>query len=218
MSRGGKFPIHSSLILIGGESIYRTDKWWKAVVEYQFEEGAEHAEVAVYLWHREDDNWTRKNKYVVKTAEAWADDLPVIERYLDSDPVDEEVTEFPVSDYYRISEGETIFKNEKWWKAIVHIAEKGSYETSEVGIYLWRKVDSEWRRRQKYAIKDLDDWGTERELITAAVGDELDKAQVVSPTSAGSGPSAERGTDIGTDLEDLQAQLERHLSAEYADD
>lgn len=201
-----RFPVHSSLTVLGGDSVYQTNRWWKAVLKYRYETQETGSEVAVYLWHYENEKWKRKNKYVVKTPEAWNDDRPIIERYLNTPTTDTDVTDFPVSDYYRVAAGETVFKMDTWWKAIVHIAQKGSYETSEVGVYLWQKVNDQWRRRQKYAIKNRDDWETEREFIETALGEES-RDRPVESTAEGS---------IGDELDSLQAELENHLSVEYS--
>lgn len=107
----GTVPVHDSLRVTASTDLYRTDEWWKAVVTYEFDGDSENSETAVYLWHRADDGWTRKNKYVVKTAEAWATDRRIVDEYIRSDPPDDTVTGFPVNDYYTVGAGETIFRS-----------------------------------------------------------------------------------------------------------
>ena len=85
----------------------------------------------MYLWH-DEDGWIRKSKYVIETREAWKIDKEIISRFLsnNSSGVDEDLgEEYPVSDYYGVAEGETVFESDGWWKAGLKIGEKGDYET-----------------------------------------------------------------------------------------
>ena len=193
------FPVHPELTVHSGQTIYRSDEWWKAAVLQSFDGGD--PEIAIYLWHL-DDEWTRKNKYQVKTADAWNEDQTRIKQYLaaDGDSVEDQ-TEFPVSDYYRISHGETVFKTDRWWKAIVTISQKGSYETQEVIIYLWQNTDSTWRRRQKYAIKDADDWEADRRAVDELLAGTTDGESTSETTSI----SNDDGilADIEADIKDF---------------
>ncbi|MGB9966164.1 hypothetical protein [Halobacterium hubeiense] len=175
-----QYPVHPDVTVHSGETIYRTDEWWKAAVTHSY--GDSDPELAIYLWHRDDD-WSRKNKYHVKTAEAWHADKDRIKQYLakNGEPVDDQ-SAFSVSDYYNVNQGESVFETEDWWKAIVEIDQKGEFDTHEVIIYLWQRVDGDWRRRQKYAIKNLDDWNDERD----AVDDLLDDDQSAAGTEASS--------------------------------
>ena len=73
---------------------------------------------------------------------------------------------FPVHEVYDVVRGETIYKSEDWWKAVVlYDGPKGS----EVGVYLWKHDSSGWKRKQKYAIESKDDWNRDRESIAAFV-------------------------------------------------
>lgn len=166
------YPVHEHLTICTGEDIYKTGNWWKAVVQYQVNDS--NTETAVYLWHKDDGSWTRKNKYVIKTPSAWEDDREVISDLLTIGEQSSEMAPpdpLPVSDYYSVSHGMTIFKTEQWWKSIVRVDAKGDYETTEVVVYLWQQTDGNWKRRQKYTIKDLDDWEEEKELISRFVAD-----------------------------------------------
>ena len=70
-------PLHDSLSIVNSEDIYHNDEWWKSVVRYQLNQNDDYEEAAVYLWH-DDDGWTRKNKYVIKTIDAWETDKAII--------------------------------------------------------------------------------------------------------------------------------------------
>ncbi|WP_211313501.1 hypothetical protein [Halarchaeum salinum] len=164
--------MHDDVTVHAGKTIYQTDSWWKAAVLHSY--GDSDPEIGIYLWNYNED-WTRKNKYHVKTAEAWEADKVRIDQYL-AESGDQVASQdaFPVSDYYRLARGETVFKTDDWWKAIVAIDQKGSYDTYEVIIYLWQRVDDDWRRRQKYAVKNLDDWSGDQDAVDALLDADSD--------------------------------------------
>ncbi len=201
-------PVHESFHLVDVSDLYRTDEWWKAVVTYQFEGDADTNETAVYLWHRDDDDWNRKNKYVIKTPEAWSTDRKIITKYLESDRPSDVVTEFPVSDYYSVGDGTTIFQSNGWWKAIVNVVEKGTYESNEVMVYLWQKRDNQWRRSQKHTIKNVSDWEEEREIIDDQIG--------VVEQSTVSNEIDDIDDGASGSLSTLSAELDAHLSEEFS--
>lgn len=220
-----EFPVHSNVQIHEANTIYRSDDWWKAAVRHSYG-SAESGElaIAIYLWHRDED-WSRKNKYRVRTTEAWQSDKLLIEQYLSGDgqPISSQDV-FPVSDYYRVSQGETVFQTDEWWKAILLVDQKGSYETEEVILYLWQQVDGDWRRRQKYAIKDVDDWKDDRDavddLIEAGESEEIERvhsADRVEGTESAPDAGREASTPTGNDglLKEVQSEFkELHLGDE----
>lgn len=160
-----EYPVDDSLTVLRGEDIYKKERWRKSVVQYYFEDYTDSVETAVYLWHKEDGRWKRKNKYVVKSKDAWEEDRELVRKVMNMRDDDDADETFPVSDYYSVAAGETAFKTEEWWKAIVRIDEKGEYETQDTIIYLWQRREGDWRRRQKFSIKDPSDWETVKEII-----------------------------------------------------
>ena len=70
--------------------------------------------------------------------------------------------EFPVHESIDTQDGQTVFKSQKWWKAVVLYE---GYRGPEIGVYLWQNRDGEWRRQQKYVIRSLDDWEQDKEII-----------------------------------------------------
>lgn len=70
------FPVHEDLTVQEGETIFKSDEWWKAIVLY---DGYRGLEVAVYLWQHRDDSWRRQQKYVIRSQEDWEQDRTVIE-------------------------------------------------------------------------------------------------------------------------------------------
>jgi hypothetical protein len=216
-------PVDDALTVCHYEDIYRQGEWWKSVVKYGFEASSEKTETAIYLWHN-DDEWTRKNKYVIKTREAWETDRRIIDDFLQADRPTSETTAFPVSDYYTVGIGKTVFQSDHWWKAIVNVTQKGSYETDEVMIYVWQRQDDEWRRRQKYTIKSYSKWEKEREIIDSVVMDsspsEDDSEQAVTAatergTSADDKVETDTSDTVSGEIEDLASELDIHLSGEF---
>lgn len=223
MSKSESFPVSDALTVLDGNTIYRTDEWHKAVVLYTYENSdRSDPELAVYLWHRRDGEWNRKQKYSIRTAEGWAEDKEEIERLLnafENKPISGEFSdpnaELPVSDYYNVSTGITVFKTDQWWKAGVVIDAKGDYETTEIILYVWQLSDDEWKVRQKYPVKRSSDWEDDLEAISPL----LDKLN--SGTNGSSNPSAGDDTSTPandkTDRERLQEAMERrHLTRELS--
>jgi hypothetical protein len=212
-------PVHNSLQVQAREDIYRTDEWWKSAVRYRFED-SDATEVAVYLWHNNGDGWTRKQKYVVKTAQAWAEDGERIKQFLSGQfsPTDET---FPTSDYYTVTGGETVFHSDEWWKAIVNIGMKGDYETNEVMIYVWQQREGDWRRQQKSAIKNEDAWADLSRAVESVLEEpttadkeptEVQPRDTARTPDPASGESTEQPIADG-EVTDLQEEIEAHLSA-----
>ncbi|MFD1646897.1 hypothetical protein [Haloarchaeobius litoreus] len=208
-------PVHESLSVVEHETIYQNDEWWKAVVQYRYEDAAD-SEVAIYLWHHDDEEWNRKNKYVVKTPEAWHSDSKTVDALImdsppssDADPdLETRDSEFPVSEYYTVAAGKTVFKTEEWWKAIVNISEKGDWETNEVMIYVWQQRDGDWRRQQKYTIKSQSKWEEEEVVVDSILEGEPKRQNSTVGDS-------EEPEDTETEaLETLSDEIDKHLSAD----
>ena len=205
-----EYPVSEYLTVYGGRDIYRTGSWWKAVVKYEFQDGSNSTETAIYLWHNDGEEWARKNKYTIKTREAWDEDNVAIESVMEAPEDLAADDEFPVSDYYHVAAGETIFRTDEWWKAIVRIDEKGDYETEELIIYVWQHSDGQWRRRQKYAIKGRDDWEEECKVVRAVLDDETTKSE--------DGRTSEKSTDGPLGVGELDIKAQKHLSADLSED
>jgi len=74
-----EFPIHEDLDVQDGETIFKSDDWWKAIVLY---EGYRGPEIAVYLWQQKDGDWRRSQKYVIRSQDDWEQDKEAIEKYV----------------------------------------------------------------------------------------------------------------------------------------
>ena len=202
-------PLHNSLRVLNSEEIYRNDEWWKAVVRYESAQNNGNNEVAVYLWHN-DDGWTRKNKYVIKTTEAWETDKAIVEKFFSGHTTECSTDEFPVNDYYGLANGKTIFQSNGWWKAILKISQKGSYETEEVMIYLWQERDNDWRRRQKYTIKSQEKWEEERKIIELVLNSDVN--QDVEDSGTHRQAQEDESATYSNRVEQLCNDMDKHLS------
>jgi len=71
----------------------------------------------------------------------------------------------PIIAPLKVLNQKTINKRFGWWSAVVILE---SYGRKQVCFYLWqKKEDGGWKRKQKFAIHNQEDW----ELIRGAVDD-----------------------------------------------
>lgn len=77
------FPVHESIDTKRGYTIYKSDDWWKAAVLY---EHREKTQVGVYLWKRNGDDWTRKQKYAIDSEDDWEKDQKAVETLVEKLP------------------------------------------------------------------------------------------------------------------------------------
>lgn len=63
--------------------------------------------------------------------------------------------EFPVSEKLKIIKGQTLYKTDKWWSAVVLLE---SFGRKQVAVYLWGKRNNQWKRRQKLVVKSREEW------------------------------------------------------------
>jgi hypothetical protein len=61
----------------------------------------------------------------------------------------------PISDFYKVIEYLTIFKSAKWWEAIVVYEASGK---RSIGFYLWEKRNDVWKRKNKFSVRNLEEW------------------------------------------------------------
>ena len=70
----------------------------------------------------------------------------------------------PISDYYEVVEHIDLFKSSKWWSSVVLYGyPKGTKR--QIGVYLWIKKDGQWKRKEKFAIRNRGDWLLIRQSI-----------------------------------------------------
>lgn len=75
-------PISEVITVRAHTTIYKTAKWWCAVVL-----GEQYGRMKVfqYLWHYDEKvgKWKRKQKFTVGSKKNWDDIKPVVEEYLE---------------------------------------------------------------------------------------------------------------------------------------
>jgi hypothetical protein len=79
--------------------------------------------------------------------------------------------DFPVHEQLEVQDGETIFKNDDWWKAVVVC---DSWNGNEVNVYLWQNQDGDWKRKQKYKINDEGQWLKTKKVIDGFTDEYID--------------------------------------------
>jgi hypothetical protein len=68
----------------------------------------------------------------------------------------------PISEFYKVVDYVTIFKSGKWWEAIV------VYEASgrrSIGLYLWENKNGAWKRKNKFSVRNLDEWNKVKNAV-----------------------------------------------------
>jgi hypothetical protein len=63
--------------------------------------------------------------------------------------------QLPLSNFYKVIDQVTIFRNEKWWEAIVIIE---SFGRRSIAMYLWTKRGDQWKRKHKFQIRNKEEW------------------------------------------------------------
>lgn len=76
-----------------------------------------------------------------------------------SDKMEEKL---PISEFYKVVDSVTIFKNQKWWEAVVVFE---VYGKKSIGMYLWQKRKDEWKRKHKFNVRNLEEWGKLKNAI-----------------------------------------------------
>jgi ribonuclease HI len=80
-------------------------------------------------------------------------------------------SEFPVNKELDVVDGRTISKDNGWWKAVVVC---DGYYGKEINVYLWKKEDNGWKRKQKCNFKDEESWNEVKDSIDDFFGEYFD--------------------------------------------
>ncbi|MCW3980392.1 MAG: hypothetical protein NWF11_02845 [Candidatus Bathyarchaeota archaeon] len=64
-----KLPISEFYKVIDYHTIFRSDKWWEAIVAI---EAYGRRSIAMYMWQFRDGKWTRKHKFQIRGADEWS--------------------------------------------------------------------------------------------------------------------------------------------------
>lgn len=68
MVEGEKFPVHEKVRVLAGETVFKTERWWMAVLKT---ESFGKTSVNIYLWIKRDDVWKRQQKLTIRGNETW---------------------------------------------------------------------------------------------------------------------------------------------------
>ena len=68
----------------------------------------------------------------------------------------------PISEIYKVVDYVTIFKSSKWWEAIVVYE---AYGKRSIGVYLWVKRNDVWKRKNKFSVRNLDEWNKVKNAV-----------------------------------------------------
>jgi hypothetical protein len=74
----------------------------------------------------------------------------------------------PISGKLKIIKGVTLFKTNKWWSAVALIE---SFGRKQVAVYLWGKKGDQWKRRQKFVVRDKNEWSRLKEEMEKLVAE-----------------------------------------------
>jgi hypothetical protein len=75
-----KLPVSEKLLVLKSETIYKTHKWWCAVA---LVEAFGKKQVMLYLWLNKENQWKRKEKFVLHYKKEWQDVKERIEKLID---------------------------------------------------------------------------------------------------------------------------------------
>jgi hypothetical protein len=78
------------------------------------------------------------------------------------------MADFPVHEDLDVQDGETVFKSDDWWKAVVLYT---GYRGPAIGVSLCQRRNGAWRRQQTYVIRSRDDWEQDKAVIEEFVTD-----------------------------------------------
>ncbi|MCW4019050.1 MAG: aminopeptidase [Candidatus Bathyarchaeota archaeon] len=77
-------------------------------------------------------------------------------------PAPEQEETLPISDFYKVIDYQTIYKTDVWWEAVVIFE---TYNRRQIGMYLWQKRGGVWKRKNKFSIRNLYEWGKIKNVV-----------------------------------------------------
>lgn len=75
-----KFPVHEIIKQIKGKTLYRSKRFWRAVV--LAEDPGGRRSVRVYLWRNKDGKWKVSQKLKINTKKGWEKLKKIIDEYV----------------------------------------------------------------------------------------------------------------------------------------
>lgn len=80
----------------------------------------------------------------------------------------------PISSVYKVVDYVTLFKTELWWEAVVVFE---TYGKRQIGMYLWQKRKGVWKRKNKFSVRNSDDWSRLRSTVDKLIPSLIEGAQ-----------------------------------------
>jgi hypothetical protein len=74
-----ELPVSGILKIIESETIYKSDRWWSAVVLL---ESFGRKQIVVYVWNKRNGAWKRRQKFVINNKRQWKQIESVVEKFL----------------------------------------------------------------------------------------------------------------------------------------
>jgi hypothetical protein len=73
---------------------------------------------------------------------------------------------FPVDETIKVIKGTTIYKNKKWWFAVLLV---NSFGHNKVMMYQWQmnETQGKWKRKQKITFNFSKDWDASKPIVDA---------------------------------------------------
>ncbi len=105
------------------------------------------------------------------TVSAFMEDGSVVSVLVDGKFQEEKPTELapkpeedklPISSFYKVLDYISVFKTDLWWEAIVVFETHGK---RQIGMYLWQKRNGVWKRKNKFGIRNLDEWSKLKDAV-----------------------------------------------------
>lgn len=78
-----KFPVSETIEVLEGTTLFKTDKWWAAVL---LVESFGRKQIATYLWNKKGEEWKRRQKLVIRDRGQWLQIKGAIENFLSQLP------------------------------------------------------------------------------------------------------------------------------------
>ncbi|MCS7365879.1 MAG: hypothetical protein NDF54_10615 [archaeon GB-1867-035] len=75
-----ELPVSEKLKVLNYVSLYKTEKWWSAVVLL---ESFGRKQVALYVWLKKSGKWKRNQKFTIHNKAEWNKIKELVERYIE---------------------------------------------------------------------------------------------------------------------------------------
>lgn len=78
-----KLPVSEKLAVIRSTTLYKTNKWWSAVVLL---ESFGRKQIAAYLWLNKSGKWKRQEKFLIHSKNEWEKIREAVEKFTEQLP------------------------------------------------------------------------------------------------------------------------------------